>query len=417
MKSNKAFTLIELLITIAIIAILGSATVLVLNPVEMMSQARDSQRVNDLGVIKKAVDLSIFNNSSITTGTAQRVYLSLPSATAPACDASGLPTLPSGWQYVCSSATNLTKIDGTGWLPINFTSTATPAITSLPIDPINSITGGKYYTYVTGGSYELTAVMESDKENRSAVSDGGSLPGVLQVGTHIDLTPPLRDKGLVGYWGFEGTGSIINGQTSGLEDSSGGSNNGSALNPDGINMSFVDGKKGNAINFDGVNDTVVIGVDNYNINFKEMSIAFWINTNTATPTTYGMALHRNDGNSIGSSIFFGGVETGSNILTATIGANVKGWTAGKTTIAAVPGTWYHIVCSWDGTTARVYIDGVEQLSYAFSASSFVNKPATTRLGSSANSSGYLLNGKVDDARLYDRALSKDEILAIYNATR
>jgi hypothetical protein len=130
-----------------------------------------------------------------------------------------------------------------------------------------------------------------------------------------------------------------------------------------------------------------------------------------------MAMHRNDNSNIGSSIFFGGVVTGTNQIVATIGANIKGWTAGNTDVIAVPGTWYHVVCSWDGVMGRTYIDGVLKTSYAFSASSFANKPATTRLGSSAPSGAYLLSGKVDDARLYNRALSESEIKAIYEATR
>ena len=406
MKSNKAFTLIELLITIAIIAILGSATVLVLNPVEMMSQARDSQRVNDLGVIKKAVDLSIFNNSSITTGTAQRVYLSLPSATAPACDASGLPTLPSGWQYVCSSATNLTKIDGTGWLPINFTSTATPAITSLPIDPINSITGGKYYTYVTGGSYELTAVMESDKENRSAVSDGGSLPGVLQVGTHIDLTPPLRDKGLVGYWGFEGTGSIINGQTTYLYDSSGKGKNGTASNINGVGMSFITGKVGNAIQLDGSDD--YISIPTLYLGNGDWSVSVWIKTSSGVEK------------SIISNASGGPVQNFIGINTYKIlyrhYDNTWLYKYGTSTVIS-DNNWHHLVwTNHNNKTIDLYVDGIKEVTAVSSALSSSNGGPVDRLGG-AWSAGYLWIGSLDDIRAYDRTLSEIEVKSIYNATK
>jgi hypothetical protein len=112
------------------------------------------------------------------------------------------------------------------------------------------------------------------------------------------------------------------------------------------------------------------------------------------------------------------VETGSNKLAATIGATSgAGWTAGKTEVVAVPGVWYHVVCSWDGAIGRVYVNGVESKTYSLSASNFVNRAATTRLGSSANSSAYLLSGKVDSARLYSRALSYAEIISIYEAEK
>jgi prepilin-type N-terminal cleavage/methylation domain-containing protein len=45
MNQVKGFTLIELLIVIAILAILATAVVLVLNPAQILAQARDAQRI------------------------------------------------------------------------------------------------------------------------------------------------------------------------------------------------------------------------------------------------------------------------------------------------------------------------------------------------------------------------------------
>lgn len=416
-KNIHSFTLVELLIVIAILAVLAAAVVIVLNPAELLAEARDSQRVTDIGSIKKSISLWSLDNPGASEGATQTVYISIPDTSAVCANILGLSPLPVGWSYHCVVAADLKKIDGSGWLPMNFSSiSGGSTLPYLPIDPTNDPASHRYYTYVSGGSYELTALLEAEKHD-AAISDGGALTGVYQAGTHIGLTPVIRDSGLIGYWGFDGTGSITGGQTAGLQDSSGNGSNGSAVNPNGTGMSFVTGKVGNAISFDGVDDTVVVGTDNYNIPFKKMTIAFWMNTDTAAPSTYGMAIHRNDNANIGSSVFFGGVETGTNKITATIGANVEGWTAGKTEIVAIPGTWYYVVCSWDGVTARIYIDGIEIKSYSFSASNFVNKAATTRLGSSANSSSYLLSGKVDDVRLYDRSLSRSEILTIYESEK
>ncbi|MDE2145036.1 MAG: type II secretion system protein, partial [Patescibacteria group bacterium] len=47
-NERSSFTLIELLIVIAIIGILASALVLVLNPAQLLSQSRDSRRTQDL---------------------------------------------------------------------------------------------------------------------------------------------------------------------------------------------------------------------------------------------------------------------------------------------------------------------------------------------------------------------------------
>ena len=54
---KKGFTLIELLIVIAILAILATTVVLVLNPAQILAQARDAQRISDLSSIKSAIAL------------------------------------------------------------------------------------------------------------------------------------------------------------------------------------------------------------------------------------------------------------------------------------------------------------------------------------------------------------------------
>ncbi|MDD4931709.1 MAG: prepilin-type N-terminal cleavage/methylation domain-containing protein, partial [Candidatus Colwellbacteria bacterium] len=73
-----SFTLVELLIVIAILAVLAAAVVVVLNPAELLAQARDSQRSTDLRTLKDAIDLWTLDNPSLTMGTSQTVYISIP---------------------------------------------------------------------------------------------------------------------------------------------------------------------------------------------------------------------------------------------------------------------------------------------------------------------------------------------------
>ena len=54
---KKGFTLIELLIVIGILAILIAAVVVVLNPAQLLKQARDSQRMSDVGSLESAINL------------------------------------------------------------------------------------------------------------------------------------------------------------------------------------------------------------------------------------------------------------------------------------------------------------------------------------------------------------------------
>src|SRR3989344_7995871 len=51
------FTLIELLIVIAILVVLSVAVVVILNPAELLRQARDSTRISDLASVNSAIAL------------------------------------------------------------------------------------------------------------------------------------------------------------------------------------------------------------------------------------------------------------------------------------------------------------------------------------------------------------------------
>jgi len=92
-----------------------------------------------------------------------------------------------------------------------------------------------------------------------------------------------------------------------------------------------------------------------------------------------------------------------------------GWAAGKTTIKATLGTWYHLSASWNGSVVRVYVNG--EYIKQYSLASYSNLTTPTRFGASADGTNYQFNGIIDEVRIYNRALSATEIKAIYNATK
>jgi len=174
--SNRyGFTLLELLIVIGIIAVLSAAATVVLNPVELLKQARDSQRMSDLNAINKALDFVKFDNSSTNFGNPNTIYLSILSPSSDCGYSMGnpysLPSLQIGWVYQCSTTMqDHRKIDGSGWIPVNFTSLSiNPPLVILPIDPVNSSSnqGRFYYTYVantdSGRSFARASLFESQK--------------------------------------------------------------------------------------------------------------------------------------------------------------------------------------------------------------------------------------------------------------
>jgi prepilin-type N-terminal cleavage/methylation domain-containing protein len=189
---NKGFTLVELLIVIGILAILTAAVVIVLNPAELLRQARDSQRLSDLDALKNTISLYLADGLAFPTTyggftLGSTCYASVAGAT----DCNSRAT--SSRTVIASSSSRLT--DGTGWIPLNFASISTGSpLQNLPVDPTNSVTGSLYYSAlfdVANGTFELDATIESNKYGPANTGkqwvDGGNSTSVYEVGSDSGL--------------------------------------------------------------------------------------------------------------------------------------------------------------------------------------------------------------------------------------
>jgi hypothetical protein len=79
--------------------------------------------------------------------------------------------------------------------------------------------------------------------------------------------------------------------------------------------------------------------------------------------------------------------------------------------APVPGTWYHVVASWDGTVGRVYVNGV--LSATSTATTFVENPDGAFAVGARSDGAFVWAGAADEVALYSSALSDAQVLAHY----
>ncbi len=70
-------------------------------------------------------------------------------------------------------------------------------------------------------------------------------------------------------------------------------------------------------------------------------------------------------------------------------------------------TWYHAVCTYDGATVKIYINGALVLSTA-ATGNIVNNTAPLRFGADQSGTN-TLNGFMDEIRIYNRALTASEI--------
>jgi prepilin-type N-terminal cleavage/methylation domain-containing protein len=399
LRPPSAFTLIELLIVIAIIAILALVVIFALNPIELFRQARDSTRLSDFQTLNAALGIFVTDTGgSGSLGTASTTYISIPDPVATSsagdqCQGLNLPAT-STFAYHCASPQYYKRVDGTGWVPVNFNQISSKSpLGALPTDPSNDPSNGYYYAYTTDGNkYEFTAIMESVKQ-RSVfnLSPSNSLfPGVYEQGTSLNIAGLYNPSALIGYWNFdEGSGSSTVDQS--------GSGNSGAWNgtPSGSNGYYSAGKVGKwAGAFDGSSDYVFSANVGLDLN-PAWSVALWADGPALQPANGGLW-------ALGGS---------NDVQYDNAGDFILYWT---TTLATAPidnNKWDYWVATRNGSVFSFFKNGTLITTQSNSSTTNTNP---FYVGMDA---GLFYSGLVDDVRIYKRALSAAEVQAIYNAER
>ena len=192
--------------------------------------------------------------------------------------------------------------------------------------------------------------------------------------------------GLVAAYSFDdGTGTV-------LSDSSGNGHTGAITS-----AAWVPGRHGGALAFDGTGAHVDLG--GLGTFYGEgFTLEAWVRKESA----------KNDVAVLGTWTSNGGpmiwVDHLASRYRVTFGTTFSGYLdagAGPSV-----GQWQHVAATYDGTTARFYVDGVEVAARAASGPGSSN---TWRIGAYGSAPGGFFDGVVDDVRIYDRALGSTEI--------
>jgi hypothetical protein len=252
---------------------------------------------------------------------------------------------------------------------------------------------------LAGETNDTFVIAEASPDQAGAYSvvvsngDGSATSTAANVAvTAIDLK-----LGLKAHWKMDETSGLI------AADSTTNRNNGALNNFAGDTAQWISGQVGRAIAFDGSNyievpDHPSIGADLTN----GFTVSTWFRSKVALPATGGTRTARMLEK--GDNYFFL-MNPGTGGMNFLVKRNNANFTAnlGDSLDANV---WYHIAGTFDGSTARVYLNGELKGSVVVGGPSDDDQ-LPLRIGS--DDAGAFFNGDMDEVQIWNRPLNPREL--------
>ncbi len=350
---HQGFTLIEITLTIVVISLLAAFVWVVIDPAKKLGDTKDARRLNDASIIKQAINEYVLDNQSWPT------------------EISALATsTPYGIRPAGASAPGTIDCDD-----LLGTVTSTVALSlvpnylaSLPTDP-----EGDYY-YLIRHPQEITVAPCSTYANS------------------LDI-----NNGLVSLWHFdESAWSGAAGEVKDWENSQHGVKSGTASTTPDAKLGAYGGFFNNGLITVGASAT---------INPSNFSLGYWFKNSSDQTVGSVPRITSRTGNHFETAVAnsYGAADNVS--IYFYYGAWID------TTYDADPNEWHYYVWTYNGTTLKLYVDGVEEYSgsiaITISASDALYIGNTSGLGEG-------IIGNLDEVSLWNRALSQAEAAYLYN---
>ena len=159
------------------------------------------------------------------------------------------------------------------------------------------------------------------------------------------------------------------------------------------------GRYGGALSFDGVDDYVglpALGTF-YNSGF---TLEAWVQKSTTKKDVGILGSWAGDGPMLW-------VDHLASRYHLTLGGSLSSYL--DSGLSPTTAQWQHLAATFDGSTARFYVDGAQVASRAVSGS--VGSSNAWRIGAYGSVVGGFFDGLIDEIRVYNRALSAAEIVS------
>ena len=206
--------------------------------------------------------------------------------------------------------------------------------------------------------------------------------------------------GLIGFWTLDK--SDIDGSE--MKDVLGETNGKIEGDPES-----ADGIINQGMEFDGIEDRIEIPKE-LMVGLESFTIECWFNYDNSSNWRwmFGGGPEWNYG--LGYCIYSGG-----NIVRYHLKTDEGSFYDGNGTTTLTPGQWYHIAYTYDGKNARSYVDTELDFERAITGSVLID-PSTLAIGAGYMQNSEYFVGMIDEVRVYNRALSEEEIEKNFNAT-
>ena len=387
-KSLAAFTLVELIIVIAIISILAAIVVITIDPSKLFANTRNTQRAQDISTYQSAIVRYVAESSTASLSRTLSDLHGYNNLIAGA--AGGLYICPGGSSNPSSlsSITSYYSIDNIG--------------TNI-LDVSILISNGYLYKVIrdplTNQSYRVCI----DNLNNSQLVIYSPIAENTTNIPLITLNFPTSNlgisNGLVDYYPIdEASGTVVT-------DKSNITKSGSAT---GTTISA--GKYNNSRSFNGTSSDYITIPHVINVSSTAFTFSSWVNP---TNTTFGPIIE--DWNSTGGSYafqFF--LQSGKISLQLRNSSSMDIFPGGLSSVGTI-NTWSNVTGTWDPKTSigNVYINGILAASATGISNSVNNTSNNFGIGIKQDSSS-TFSGKIDEVRIYNRALSDSEIAQLYS---
>ena len=240
------------------------------------------------------------------------------------------------------------------------------------------------------GTHILTAV---------ATDNGGrKTENSITITIQCDVSTPNLACGLLGYWRFEEP--VYFGRKHGVMDYSLAGHNATPIN--GVQHTTT-GKLGRALAFNGTDEYITTD-DQALEALQSGSIATWVKT---TNSTSQVLMQRGSGTQPqlaidGSGHISFSLDTGSTTHTLLSDPGYN------------DGNWHHIVASWGTSGMQLFVDDSQVANNGYTGT-WQASPGAWYIGAASAGQSGLFKGALDEASIWNRQLTSNEVASLYNA--